>query len=119
MHIDFSIIDALGLGENYFDARYFALPEFYVPLGEAGLNAHDWKECLICELKPRVYIFNNGTQAACGCYKDYCPIVRTESINSRRRRIGSSESYRLNDLKIVWNYWIMTGHKIELQPGRW
>ena len=65
-----------------------------------------WLECPRCELKPKVWTFDNGQQTACGCgigkYDHFS--VRAESIMSvHSRNHGNLSEYDNDALRKEWN----------------
>ena len=85
---------------------YFHIEAFKEPEG-------DWHLCPCCELKPKVWEFNNGRSTACGCWTtryDHFS-VHAESIVSVHKRTGGKKmtEYNSDDLRKNWNHWCETG----------
>lgn len=88
----------------------------------------DWEKCPACELKPLVWVFDNGRSTACGCWKNRCDhfSIHAESIMSVHKRTGGKKMTECNsdELRKNWNHWCKTGkvlfkHAGERTDGRW
>ncbi len=80
------------------------LPEYYVPIEETGEDPELFKKCGCCGHKPRLWIFDNGVQAKCGCNGMYdMPSATGRSIISYYKEHGNTASYSHNDLIENWN----------------
>jgi hypothetical protein len=69
----------------------------------------EWNECPFCHLKPKIWVFDNGRYATCGCrlkdYSDYDAFhIKAESIMDYiKRNGGSTAGYDFDGLKRNWN----------------
>ena len=90
-------------------------------------NPEDWLECPCCNLKPRVWCFDNGRSTACGCSEDWHDhfSVHAESIVSCHVRCnGSLRDYDSDALRKNWNDYCMTmvnpcNHWDLREQGKW
>lgn len=67
-----------------------------------------WKECPVCNYKPKIWEFDNGRFAQCACAKDYSRYaklrVEHESIGELLRRTnGNASEYDSDGLRKAWN----------------
>ena len=105
VHSDYFCIDA------YIDA-----PEY-----------QQWESCPCCGLRPKIWVFDNGRQTACGCWKDEYDhfSVKSESIMSVHTRCdGNLTEYNRNQLRLNWNEYCATmvnpcSHADLRLQGRW
>lgn len=69
-----------------------------------------WEKCPCCNLKPKVWEFDNGRQTACGCWESRYDIfsVKAESIMSVYRRTGFTAEYITDQLRLNWNEYCST-----------
>lgn len=70
-----------------------------------------WMSCPCCNLKPKVWQFDNGRSTACGCYNSKYDhfSVRAESIMSVHIRCdGSLKEYDSDKLRLNWNEYCAT-----------
>ncbi len=70
-----------------------------------------WEVCPCCELRPKVWKFDNGQSTACGCgesrYDHFS--VHAESIMSHHKRNnGSLKDYDSDQLRKNWNEYCAT-----------
>jgi len=71
----------------------------------------DWEKCPCCNLRPKVWVFDNGKQTACGCWKNKYDhfAVRSESIISVYTRCGGDLcEYNSDQLRVNWNEYCAT-----------
>ena len=78
-----------------------------------SLHAGDWyvfpddiehyQTCPICEQKPKVWIFDNGSFAKCWCHDLYEPGVQSQSIMDVFRQDGNASNYSRKNLMLAWN----------------
>lgn len=69
-------------------------------------NVKDWKACPKCNLKPKVWTFDNGEFTACGCFENrykHFSIEADETIAECVRRTGGFTEYDDNALMKKWN----------------
>jgi hypothetical protein len=91
------------------------------------IDSDEWLPCPNCNLKPKVWIFDNGQSTGCGCgesrYDHFS--IHAESIMSYAiRNAGSIDGRDRNELKNNWNHWVKTGeiifqHAGKRSDGRW
>ena len=83
---------------------------FCIDAYEAVTEDEYWEKCPCCNLKPRVWRFDNGRQTACGCWESRYDhfSVRAESIMSVWGRTGSLEEYNSDQLRLNWNEYCAT-----------
>ena len=85
----------------------------------------EWLSCPNCELKPKVWIFDNSRSTGCGCGERYNHFsIYAESIMSYLKNDNNTKKYRREDLKNNWNCWVKTGkilfqHASKREDGRW
>lgn len=77
-------------------------------------NPDDWLPCPVCGLRPKVWIFNNGCEAGCGCHNSTYDhrAIWAESIMSVWKRTGNTAEYSSDNLRKNWNHWVETGEII-------
>lgn len=82
---------------------------------------HEWIDCTRCGVKPRLWVFNNGSWAKCLCYDMYdAPPVRTESVLSVYTRTGLTAEYEPDNLRLTWNLFAKDSvDRNKLESGRW
>jgi len=89
-------------------------------------DVDEWLSCPKCNMKPLVWVFNNGRSTGCGCgesmYNHFS--IHAESINSIYKRTGKTAEYSCDDLKNNWNQWVKTGevlfeHASKRNDERW
>lgn len=88
------------------------LIEAYVTPEEEGLkSSEEWESCPRCLLKPKVWIFDNGREAGCGCHNDMYDHFRVgaECVASVVNRTGGFVGYDSDDLRKNWNHYCRTG----------
>lgn len=73
-------------------------------------HVDDWMNCPCCNLKPKVWSFDNGRYTACGCWNDKYNhfSICAESIGSVYRRTGMTEEYSGDKLRLNWNEYCAT-----------
>ena len=84
---------------------------FCIDAYEAVTEDEYWEKCPCCNLKPRVWRFDNGRQTACGCWESMYNhfSVRAESIMSCRVRCdGNLSEYISDQLRLNWNEYCST-----------
>lgn len=87
----------------------------------------DWSTCPNCNLKPKVWRFENVLQTACGCWNSKFDIfsVSAESIISVYHRCkGDLPEWNSDQLRINWNEYCATminpcSHTDLQELGRW
>lgn len=75
------------------------------------VDADQWSSCPCCNLKPRVWCFNNGRSTACGCWENRYDhfSVNAESIMSVHIRCnGNLSEYSSDQLRLNWNEYCAT-----------
>lgn len=90
-------------------------------------NPDEWLNCPKCNLKPLVWMFDNGRSTACGCGASIYdhPSVYAESIMSHmKHNNGSCLTYDIHELQKNWNHWVQTGeylfpHHSQRTDNRW
>lgn len=91
-------------------------------------NVAEWSSCPRCNLKPKIWIFDNGRYTACGCWNNrYDHLsIQAESIMSVYTRTGGKgmDQHDRDDLRKNWNHWCLTGeilfqHASRRNDGRW
>ena len=97
--IDYELID-----------RYRTIDEQYSKVqGNSFIGYYQyalpWLNCPKCKAQPKVWVFDNGSYAACKCGIDkYTHFdVKSESIMCVHRRTGSSKDYNEDNLRKLWN----------------
>jgi len=80
-------------------------------------NIEDWEPCPYCNLKPKVWVFDNGRSTACGCAVNMSiydhRTVKAESImNHMKSHNGSIADYDSDELRKNWNHWVKTGEEL-------
>lgn len=84
--------------------NYNLLPNFYLPLDKCNVNHDEWMECPICKHKPKLWIFDNGRQAKCGCDKVYGkPSATAISIWDYFNTHKDMSGYSHDDFRDNWN----------------
>jgi hypothetical protein len=87
----------------------------------------EWMNCPKCNLRPKVWIFDNGRSTACGCWEDMYRhfSIHAESIMSIYKwDNGSLINHDLDGLRRNWNHWCKTGEILfdrtkARKNGRW
>ncbi len=74
-------------------------------------NPKLWSNCPCCNLKPRIWAYNNGLKTGCGCgnsiYDHFS--VFAESIMSVHKRCGGIVAeYERDNLMVNWNEYCAT-----------
>lgn len=84
-------------------------------------NEQGWKNCKVCGIKPRIWVFDNGRFAKCLCSGKYgSPQAKAESILSVHNRSNNNFNYNLDGLRQAWNKYVDTGiRQAKLKIGRW
>ena len=82
-------------------------------------DVDEWLECPVCNVKPKIWVFDNGKSTGCGCgeneYRHFSIVA--ESIASYiKRNNGSLLGYKSDELKHNWNHWVKTGEIICVLP---
>lgn len=70
-----------------------------------------WERCPCCNLKPKIWTFDNGRSTACGCWNSRYDIfsVKAESIMSVHIRCnGNLQEYSVDQLRLNWNEYCAT-----------
>jgi len=73
-------------------------------------NLDDWWTCPLCNLKPKVWEFDNGRRTACGCGKneyDHFSIFAEDIMSVIRSSPSgtSAAAYDPDELRKNWNAW--------------
>ena len=89
-----------------------AIDDFKYPSKGKG----KWKACPRCDLKPKIWIYDNGRTTACGCWNSIYDhfSVEAESIMSVHRRTEGKrmDKYDTDELRKNWNkYCSLAGNK--------
>jgi len=86
----------------------------------------EWLFCPACNLKPKVWCFDNGRSTACGCWNDRYDIfsIKDESIMSVYTRTGGTSEYDGDGLRKNWNKYCESGivpcsHEMLRAEGKW
>lgn len=90
-------------------------------------NQQDYLPCPKCNLRPKVWTFDNGRYTACGCWNNQYQhwSICAESIGSIYKRSKMTAEYSSKDLLNNWNHYCLTGEIIFERPnggredGRW
>lgn len=90
-------------------------------------NLDEWSNCPCCNLKPKVWLYDNGMQTACGCFNSMYDhfAVHTESVMSVYRRCdGNLSEYNRDNLRLNWNEYCATmvnpcNHSDLRDEGKW
>ncbi len=108
----------------------------YEPVFNFGFEVHSWRNCTnafkepididlwlpcpACNLKPKVWRFDNGQSTACGCWNDgyYRFSVVAESVGSLINRARGFGRMDRDDLRMNWNDYCLTGVPILNQDLR-
>jgi len=72
-------------------------------------NKDKWLECPECELKPRVWEYDNGRSAHCVCGEDcytHKHEVRAKPIMEFVKKTGGFNGYDSDELRKKWNNYI-------------
>lgn len=89
---------------------YYCIDVYVFPEEDNLVEKGEWISCPCCNLKPKVWIFDNGRQTACGCgnndYEHFA--VHAESIMSVYKRTKSTAEYDSDQLRKNWNEYCMT-----------
>ncbi len=96
----------LNHGHAVFERWYRCTDAYEVLPDDSG-----WSECPCCNLKPNIWVFNNGRSTACGCGNDEYDhfSVHAESIMSvHTRNNGSTFEYDPDTLRKNWNEYCAT-----------
>lgn len=100
---------------------YFHIDQYIIPDGD-----EEWCECPYCGLRPKVWIFDNESSTACGCWENRYDhfSIHSESIMSVYSRTNGKNmiEYDSDDLRKNWNHWCKTGDMLFEKPrkdGRW
>jgi hypothetical protein len=76
----------------------------YVPITDWFTSDQDWMKCSRCNVKPRVWIFDNGRFAKCLCAHKYGKAqAEAISINEGTR----NNSYDHDELRKNWNHYVL------------
>ena len=86
-----------------------------------------WSKCPCCNLKPKVWRYNNGRETVCGCSNSMYDIfsVQAESICSWiNRNSGNVSGYEYDQLRLNWNEYCATminpcSHGDLYSEGKW
>lgn len=68
---------------------------------------YEWLPCRRCNLKPKIWVFNNEESTVCGCAKniyDHFSIQAPAILKCK-----SVEDYKSDQLRINWNHYCVTG----------
>ena len=91
-------------------------------------NVEEWLPCPECGLRPKVWEFDNGRDAACGCHNsmyDHRSIAAESILSLVHRQNGSCLGYDRDALRNNWNHWCETGEdrfpkpKMYKEKGMW
>jgi len=94
----------------------YDLIEEYLPLVDCGLNPDDYETCTHCQMKPMVWIWDNGCFGACGCFYKNANKVTCPSMLSIERCGGDPSEYDPNGLMKPWNNFVKT-RKVQDESG--
>lgn len=89
-------------------SSFKTLKEIYDKFPEITPKPKEYKTCPRCGLKPKLWIFDDGKMAGCGCHHRYfgdCP--EAIDINSYYKTHGNLTGYDIDqrDLLRSWNYY--------------
>ena len=87
---------------------YLILEEVYNSFPDIEPKPEEYNNCPRCGLKPRLWVFDNGKSAGCGCQPKYSgQYPEAIDINSYYRKFGTLKGYDINkeDLLKSWNYY--------------
>jgi hypothetical protein len=121
--MDTNIKDIIrGIKIDIVNNRYKCISAYKIPK-----DVEHWLNCPICDLKPLIWEFNNGSSTGCGCgenqHRNFS--IVTESIMSHiSRNNGFALNYDHHKLKNNWNHWVCTREELEthkglLEEGKW
>lgn len=81
------------------------LPDFYLPLSAHLLDENEWHTCPLCMQKPRLWIFDNGEHAKCGCNSMYDQASASGQTiwEYYNKHNGDMTHWSHNDLRDKWN----------------
>lgn len=88
----------------------------------------EWLNCPNCNLKPLVWLFDNGRSTACGCWNtkyDHFSIYAESIMSVYKRTEGKNiTEYDSDALRKNWNHYCETGevlfeHASKRNDGRW
>lgn len=84
---------------------YYDIPNFYKPLAECSVKEDEFNACPICDNKPRLWIFDNGEFAKCGCNKQYDKASASGMTIWEYHKLhnGDMTNWNHNDLRDNWN----------------
>lgn len=87
------------------DAKAYLLPDFYCPLSDHNLKEDEWHTCPKCLKKPRLWIFDNGEHAKCGCNSTYDQASASGQTiwEYHNQHNGDMTHWSHNDLRDKWN----------------
>jgi hypothetical protein len=103
--------------EFKYTGSYFLIDDYKFPK-----NLEEWDNCPVCNLKPKIWVFDNGRQTGCGCHNSRYDhrSIQAESIMSCHRNDGDTSNYDSDGLRKNWNCWCNTGEFLFLVGnGRW
>ena len=69
-------------------------------------DSEEWRKCPKCRLRPKIWVFNNGEQTACGCGNNMYDhfYIKAEPILAVYRRCnGDISEYDSDELRKKWN----------------
>ena len=87
------------------DAKAYLLPDFYHTLSDHNLKEDEWHTCPKCLKKPRLWIFDNGEYAKCGCNSTYDQASASGQTiwEYHNQHNGDMTNWSHNDLRDKWN----------------
>ncbi len=87
------------------DAKAYLLPDFYHTLSDHNLKEDEWHTCPKCLKKPRLWIFDNGEYAKCGCNSTYDQASASGQTiwEYHNQHNGDMTHWSHNDLRDKWN----------------
>jgi hypothetical protein len=72
----------------------------------------EWLKCNDCGVKPRIWVYDNGSHASCVCKSKYdASPANSESIMSVLKRTMNIADYSRDNLRLAWNKYVETGEE--------
>lgn len=84
---------------------------FCIDAYEEKRTYRNWEKCPCCNLKPKIWTFDNGRSTACGCWNSKYDhfSVKAESIMSVYSRCdGNLTEFNSDQLRLNWNEYCAT-----------
>jgi hypothetical protein len=123
-----SELDGQTVSASPLSDKLYEIHKYYECINDYVLPDGDWEKCPKCELKPKVWIFDNGRSTACGCWNtryDHFSVFAESIMSVHKRTNGKNMTeHDLDGLRKNWNHWCKTGdilfeHASKRNDGRW